>query len=331
MKILFIGGTGNISLAASRLAVASGHQLTLLTRGKMGSQVPGARTILADIQQPATVEQALGDECFDAVVNFINYTAEDIERDLRLFSRRCAQYVFISTTATYAAPARLPYREDTPLRNPHWQYARDKISAELRLNRAYQDEGFPFTIVRPSHTYDSWIPAGVGGSRTYTIIDRIERGLPVVVHGDGASLWTITHSSDFACGLVGLLGNPQAIGHAFHITSQEALTWDEIILTLGAAVGREPHMVHIPSDFIAARDAETGASLLGDKKWCKIFDTSKIQQFVPQFRCEIPFHQGIRATLGRYASGELKKVVDPHIHALIDRLVSDYQQISPTQ
>ncbi len=328
MKILFIGGTGNISLAASKLAAASGHQLILLNRGIMRGEIPGARVVQADIHQPDTVAAALGDECFDAMVNYINYTAEDIERDLGLFRGRTGQYLFISTTAAYAAPVVLPYREDTPLRNPHWQYARDKIAAEQRLVRAYQDEGFPITIVRPSHTYDAWIPAGVGGSRTYTIIDRIERGLPVVVHGDGSTLWTVTHSADFAQGLVGLLGHPQSIGQAFHITSQEVFTWDEIILTLGAAVGREPNIVHIPSEFIAARDAETGASLLGDKKWCKLFDNSKIRRVVPGFHCDIPFHVGIRATLARYASGELKKVVDPRIHALIDRLVADYQRLT---
>ena len=327
MKILFIGGTGNISVSVSKLAIKRGFELTLLNRGQQGVTIDGAETVVADIKQPDQVRAALGDRYFDAVVNWIAFTEEDVERDLALFSGKCGQYIFISSASAYQKPVTHPIiTESTPLANPYWQYSRNKIACEERLIRAYREDGFPATIVRPSHTYDNRIPIGVGNWASYLIPQRMLDGKPIIVHGDGTSLWVLTHAEDFALGFVGLLGHPQSIGHAFHITSDFALTWNQIYEQIGDALGVKPNLVHIASEFIAEVDPSSGPGLIGDKMHSVIFDNSKIKRFVPEFVATTPFHLGIRRTLAWYQADPARMQVAPEDDALIERILNAYQK-----
>ena len=326
MKVLFIGGTGNISISVSKLAVERGFDLYLLNRGQSGVSIDGAKTIVADIKQPDQVKAALGDQYFDVVVNWIAYLEEDVERDIDLFCGKCGQYIFISSASAYQRPVIHPIiTESTPLANPYWQYSRNKIACEERLMRAYREEGFPITIVRPSHTYDTRIPIGVGNWASYVIPKRMLEGKPVVVHGDGTSLWTLTHSEDFALGFTGLLGHSQSIGHAFHITSDFSLTWNQIYEQIGDALGIKPNLIHVSSEFIAQVDPGTGAGLIGDKMSSVIFDNSKIKRFVPAFVATIPFHLGIRRTLAWFQADANRMQVSPEDDALIDRILAAYE------
>ncbi len=324
MKILFIGGTGNISAAVSRLLAARGHELHLLTRGKREASIPGARSIAADINDPAQVASLLDAGTWDAVVDWIAFKQSDVERDIALFKGRTRQYLFVSSATVYQKPPQRPViTESTPLGNPYWQYARDKIACELRLTDAFREHGFPATIVRPSHTYDTVIPLAIGAWEDFSIIKRMRQGKKVVVHGDGTSLWTLTHSEDFAKGLAGLLGNPQAVGHAFHITSDEVLSWNQIYGIVAEAAGAEARLVHIPSDLIARLEPSLEGTLLGDKSHCALFDNAKIKSFVPDFRATIPFREGIRRTLAWFeaspqrmsSSGEADRLLDGLIEA----------------
>ena len=325
MKVLFIGGTGNISVSVSRLAVAHGIDLYLLNRGRQPVSIEGAKTITADVTRPESLRAALGEHRFDAVVNWIAYVEPDVERDLALFRGRCGQYIFISSASVYQKPLTQPLiTESTPAANPHWQYSQDKIACEERLMRAYREEGFPITIVRPSHTYDTRIPVAVGNWASYLIPRRMLEGKPIVVHGDGTSLWTVTHSEDFAKGFVGLLGHPQAIGHTFHITSDFVLTWNQIYEQIGDALGIKPRFVHIPSEFIAEVDPVTGAGLLGDKMWCAVFDNSKIKRLVPGYVATIPFHEGICRTLAWFQADASRMQVRPEDDAQIERILAAY-------
>ncbi len=327
MKVLFIGGTGNISVSVSKLAIARGFSLTLLNRGQRDVTIAGAETITADITQPEQVRAALAGRYFDAVVNWIAFVERDIERDLDLFRGHCGQYIFISSASVYQKPLTYPViTESTPLSNPFWQYSRDKIACEERLLRAYREEGFPATVVRPSHTYDRTIPVAVGNWASYIIPHRILEGKPVIVHGDGSSLWTLTHSEDFAKGFVGLLANPHAIGHAFHITSDYLLTWNQIYEQIGDALGVKPNIVHIPSDFIAQVDAHTGPGLLGDKMWSVIFDNSKIKQFVPDYVASIPFYAGIRRTLAGFQADPERMIISAEDDERLDRILDAYRK-----
>lgn len=327
MKVLFIGGTGNISVSVSRLAVERGFDLFLLNRGRQPVTIEGAKTITADINQPEQARAALGDQYFDVVVDWIVYHEPEVERDIDLFRGRCGQYIFIGTASSYQKPLTFPViTESTPLANPYWQYSREKIDCEQRLVRAYREEGFPITLVRPSHTYDTRIPIAVGNWASYVIPRRMLEGKPVVVHGDGTSLWTLTHSEDFAKGFVGLLGNPSSIGHSFHITSDYVLTWNQIYEQIGGALGVKPKLVHIASDFIAQVDPKSGPGLLGDKMWCATFDNSKIKQFVPDFVATIPFHMGIRRTLAWYQAEPSRMQVAPEDDAQIDHILAAYQK-----
>ncbi|MBN1967101.1 MAG: NAD-dependent epimerase/dehydratase family protein, partial [Anaerolineae bacterium] len=234
------------------------------------------------------------------------------------------QYVFISSASAYQTPPAYPViTESTPLHNPQWEYSRNKIACEERLMAAYRADGFPMTIVRPSHTYATIIPSSFGGD--YTLPERLLQGRPVIVHGDGSSLWTVTHSDDFAKGFVGLLGHPQAIGQAFHITSDESLTWNQIHQIIADALGVEANIIHIPSDFIASVDPRIGPGLLGDKSWSVIFDNTKVKRLVPGFTATIPFHQGIRQTLAWFDADPQRKQVDPASHAAIDAIIRAYQ------
>ena len=325
MKVLFIGGTGFISTAVSRLAVAAGIELYLLNRGLRGTPPPGTHGLTADINHPEEVRAALRGLQFDVVVNWIAYTPEDIERDLSLFQGRVGQYVFISSAAAYQKPpAHYVITEETPLVNPFWDYARGKIACDERLMRAHREEGFPATIVRPSHTYEANFPVAVGGGGTYTLADRMKKGLPIIVHGDGTSLWTLTHSEDFARGFLGLLGNSETVGQAFHITSDEVQTWEQIYRTIAEALGVEANVVHVPSDFIARVVPRLEGTLHGDKKWSAVFDNSKVKKFVPGFRARIPFREGIRRTLAWFEMDEQRRRVDESLREEIELILSEY-------
>ncbi len=266
---------------------------------------------------------------FDVVVDWIAYTPEDIERDLALFRGRVKQYVFISSASAYQKPpAHYLITESTPLHNPYWEYSRNKIACEERLMQAYRDEGFPVTIVRPSLTYDPNFPIAIGGWGCYTLADRLKKGRPIIVHGDGSSLWVVTHAEDFGRGFLGLLGNGRALGHAFHITSDEVLTWDQIYQTIAEALGVEAKIVHIPSDFIARVAPQLAGSLLGDKTWSAVFDNSKIKAFVPGFQATIPFRDGIRRTLAWFAADERRQRIDEAVNAEMDRILKAYAEAS---
>ena len=327
MKVLFIGGTGNISTSVSKLALKQGFDLYLLNRGTRPVNIPGAKTIKGDISIPEKVNALLKEHTWDVVVNWIAFTEDDINRDIDLFRGKTKQYIFISSASVYQKPLLHPIvTESTPLANPYWQYSRDKIACEERLNQAYRDEAFPITIVRPSHTYDTIIPAVIGGGSEYTIIDRLKRGQKVIVHGDGTSLWTVTHAEDFAKGLVGLLGHQQAIGHAFHITSDESLTWNQIYMTMANAVGVEAKIVHISSDFICQFDETRVGNLLGDKTTSVIFDNTKIKTFVPDFKATIPFNVGIKRTLDWFEAKPDRQVIKPETHKHMDRIIQAYEK-----
>ncbi len=327
MKILFIGGTGFISTAVSRLAIDKGYELYLLNRGLRLPDLPGIHHLVADVHRPDEVRLALLGMEFDVVVDWIAYTPEDIERDLELFRGRVKQFVFISSASAYQKPpAHYIITESTPLYNPYWQYSRDKIACEERLMQAYRGEGFPVTIVRPSLTYDPNFPIAIGGWGCYTLADRLKKGLPIIVHGDGSSLWVVTHAEDFGRGFLGLLGNGQTLGHAFHITSDEVLTWDQIYRTIAEALGVEANIVHIASDFIARVAPQLAGSLLGDKTWSVVFDNSKIKSFVPGFQASIPFRDGIRRTLAWFAADEKRQRVDEAVNAEMDHILALYRE-----
>ncbi len=325
MKILFIGGTGFISTAVSRQVIAAGHELTLLNRGQRQANPPGSNSLRVDFHQIEAARAALAGQNFDVVVDWIAYTPADIERDLELFRGRAGQFVFISSASAYQKPPTdFIITESTPLHNPYWQYSRDKIACEDRLLQAYRLEGFPVTIVRPSLTYDSNLPIAIGGWGCYTLPDRLKKGLPVIVHGDGSSLWVVTHAEDFGRGFLGLLGNPQAIGHAFHITSDEALTWNQIYQTIAAALGVQAVIVHIASDFIEQAAPRLKGTLLGDKSWSVVFDNSKIKRFVPGYQAVIPFRDGVRRTLAWFDADERRRRVDPEVNAEMDAILRAY-------
>ena len=259
------------------------------------------------------------------VVDWIAYTPDDIERALALYRGKTKQYVFISSASAYQKPPSHPIiTESTPLVNPYWEYSRNKIACEERLMKAHRDEGFPVTIVRPSLTYDPNFPIAIGGWGCYTLADRLKKGKPIIVHGDGSSLWVVTHAEDFGRGFIGLLGNMQAIGHAFHITSDEVLTWDQIYMTIADALGVEANIVHIASDFIAKVAPNLGPGLLGDKSWSVIFDNSKIKSFVPDFKAVIPFREGIRRTLAWFDADEKRRWVNEEVNAEMDRILAAY-------
>ena len=325
MRVLFIGGSGVISSACSALAVRRGIDLTVLNRGTSTSRpLPAEATVLrADIRDPAAAAAALGGREFDAVVDWVAFTPEHVRTDLDLFRGRTGQYVFISSASAYQTPpSRLPVTESTPLRNPFWRYSRDKIACEDLLTAAYRDEGFPATIVRPSHTYDKTLIPLDGG---WTALARMRQGRPVVVHGDGTSLWTLTHHADFARGFVPLLGHPRTVGEAFHITSDDVLTWNQITAALAAAAGASADIVHVPSDAIAAADPDWGASLIGDKAHSLVFDNTKVRGVVPDFRPVIPFEQGAREIVAWYDEDPARQQVDARADALMDKLIASYR------
>ncbi len=322
LKVLFIGGTGIISSACAARAVAAGMELTVLNRGKTSTRpLPeGAEVVQADIRDPDSVRAALGDREFDVVVDFVAFLPEHVQADIALFQDRTGQYIFISSASAYQTPpARLPIVESTPLRNPHWQYSRDKIACEELLTAAYRETGFPVTIVRPSHTYDRTTVPLPGG---WTTVARMRRGQPVVVPGDGTSLWTLTHHTDFAKAFVGLLGRPQAIGDSFHITSDEVLTWNQIYELVAAAAGVEPRLVHIASRTIAAHIPALGPGLLGDKSHSMIFDNRKVKALVPEYVATVPFATGAREIIAWQDAEPGRGAVDDELNTAFDRLIA---------
>lgn len=329
MKVLFIGGTGVISSACADLAVQQGIDLTLLNRGQsMARPAPiGAAVLHGDIRNPASVETALRGRNFDVVVDWIAFTPQHVQTDIDLLRGRVGQYIFISSASAYQTPpASLPVSESTLLDNPFWEYSRQKIACEELLVRAYRDEKFAMTIVRPSHTYDATKVPLFGG---YTSVQRMKAGRPVLVYGDGTSLWTLTHARDFAKGFVPLLGNGRAVGEAFHITSDEWLSWDQIYQTMAAALGVEARLVHVPSALVNAYDPLHGEALLGDKSHSMIFDNSKIKRLAPGFVCTTPFAWGAREIVAWHAADPARQAVDPYVEALIEKVLVAYEKCWP--
>jgi nucleoside-diphosphate-sugar epimerase len=335
MKILFIGGTGLISSACSELAVERGHDLFVLNRGRSDKHaVPqGAQLLVADIHRDsATCAALLHGHRFDAVVDWIAYTPDDVERDIQLFHDKTRQFVFISSASAYQKPpGHYLITEDTPLANPYWEYSRNKIACEERLVREYRERGFPVTIVRPSLTYGpSQIPLCINSwQHPYTVIERMKQGKKILVPGDGTSLWTLTWNGDFAKGLIGLLGREQTLGHAFHITSDEVLTWNQIYREAGHAVGVEPNLIHIPSDLIAAFDPEARGSLIGDKANSAIFDNRKIKRWVPDFVATAPWSEGVRRCLAWHEADPSRCTIDDDANRLWDTIIAAYERAVP--
>ncbi len=328
MRVLFIGGTGVISSACAQLAVERGIELYLFNRGETKRPVPaGAQVIHGDIRNLAAAKTALEVCTFDVVVDWITFTPDQVQADIELFRERTAQYIFISSASAYQTPpASLPVTESTPLDNPFWTYSRNKIACESLLVQAYRDFKFPMTIVRPSHTYDQTMLPFTG---RYTVINRMRQGKKVIVHGDGTSVWVLTHHKDFAKGFVGLIGNIHALGDAFHITSDELLTWNQIFTTMARAAGAEPRLVHIPSEYVAAFDPVWGAGLLGDKSHSMIFDNSKIKRVVPDYVASIPFSQGAREIMAWFDADPARQVVDPKFDQTVDRILAAYESTWP--
>ena len=335
MKILIIGGTGLISSACSELAVARGHELFIVNRfSSLHYSVPEGVTVLqADVYtDEARLASLLAAHHFDAVVDFLAYTVEDIERDLRLFRGKTDQFVFISSASAYQKPPQhYLITEETPLKNPYWGYSRNKIACEERLMKAYREEGFPITIIRPSLTYGaSQIPlVGASWSHPYTVIDRMKQGQKVVIPGDGTSLWVLTWNADFAKGLIGLIGNDRTIGEAFHITSDEVLTWNQIVLEVYQALGLEPNVIHISSEMIIRHNPDKLGTLLGDKVNSVVFDNRKIKRFVPEFLCEVNWAQGLRRSLTWFESHPEYQTIDQDMNNQWDRIIVAHEKAFP--
>lgn len=327
MKILFIGGTGTISMAISRLLLAQGHTLYLLNRGTRNSDLSGNLIELtADINDEAFVASLIRDLQFDAVADFIAFVPAQLERDYRLFKDKTKQFIYISSASAYQKPLS-DYRinEGTPLSNPYWEYSRNKIAGEDYLMKLYREEGFPVTIVRPSHTYDERsVPVGAHGSRgSYSVVKRIQEGKPIIIHGDGTSLWTLTHNSDFAKGFAGLLGNVHAIGEAVQITSDESVTWNQIYQMIADALGVKLNAVHAASEFLdACSDYDFAGGLLGDKANTVVFDNSKLKRLVPGFTATVRADQGIRTAVDYVLTHPECQIEDPEFDAWTDKVVA---------
>ncbi|MGN6446937.1 NAD-dependent epimerase/dehydratase family protein [Amnibacterium sp.] len=322
LDILFLGGTGVISTASVRLAARRGHRVTVLNRGRSGKELPdGVESLVGDVSDPASVDAAVAGRSFDVVAQFRAFTTDTVQGDIDRFRGRVGQYVFISSASAYQKPpASIPVTESTPLKNPFWQYSRDKIACEDLLVAADRDGDLPMTIVRPSHTYDDSLLPTMGG---WTDIARMCAGKPVVVHGDGTTPWTLTHSDDFAVGFVGLLGRPEALGNAYTITGESAPTWNQVYTWLGRAAGvDEPQLVHVASDRIAREVPELGPGLVGDKAHAMLFDTTKLRRLVPEFTTTVPYAEGARRQLAWYDAHPEAQVVDEQLDAAFDRLAA---------
>lgn len=332
LKVLLIGGTGTISMAITRRLAAQGHQVFLFNRGSRTAELPeNVITLRGDISNEAEAAAILNGMQFDAVGEFIGFTTEQVQRDVRLFSGKTRQYLYISSASAYQKPlSESVITESTPLCNPYWQYSRDKIACEAYLMQQYRENGFPVTIVRPSHTYDERsVPLGVHGKNgSWQVVQRILEGKPVIIHGDGTSLWTITHNSDFAKGYCGLVGNIHAIGQAYHITSDERVTWNQIYQCIADTLNVPLKACHIPSDFLAAiSDYDFEGSLIGDKASTVIFDNTKIKRAVPEFRADIRADQGIRQTVQHLLAHPELQQTDPEFDTWCDRVITAFEAL----
>ena len=328
-----IGGTGTISSAITRQLAQGGHDLWLLNRGTRRKEVPaGVKQVICDVNDEEEVKKLLGTETFDAVCEFIGFLPSQVERDIRLFSGRTRQYVYISSASAYNKPARSHViTEGTTLANPYWQYSRDKITCEELLMKAYRETGFPTTIVRPSHTYcERGVPLSVHGLKgSWQVLKRMMEGKPVLVHGDGSSLWTLTWNEDFAKGFIGLLGNPKAIGEAFQITSDESLTWNQIYQCVAQALGVECRLYHVSSYFlaqVAPKEYDFTGNLLGDKAVTVVFDCTKLKRAVPGFCATTRFDEGVRRCIDHILSHPELQVEDPEFDAWCDRVIDTMEK-----
>jgi nucleoside-diphosphate-sugar epimerase len=323
MKVLFIGGTGVISTSCSELCINQGIDLYLLNRG-ISPRIPpeGAKILKGDMQDVASVKRILSNHTFDAVVDWIAFGKKDVERDYELFRDRTAQYIFISSASAYHKPIlKLPITEDTPLYNPGWEYSQAKIDCEHYLMQLFRQSGFPATIVRPSHTYDQTrSPIRLG----YTFLHRLKLGKKILIHDDGTSLWTLTHARDFAKGFIGLLGNKKSLGEAYHITSDEVLTWNQIANILAEQAHCEAHIAHIPAEFVMRYDTGWGKNLMWDKRYPGVFDNSKIKTITPGFKTVIPFEQGAKKIVDWYDSHPEYQIVNQDFDRMVDRIIEDY-------
>ena len=327
MKILFIGGTGTISMAITRLLADRGEELYLLNRGSRTGELPrGVKVINVDVNDEENLKAALGDMTFDSVCDFIGFVPQQLERDVRVFKGRTKQFMYISSASAYNKPVRsYVINEGTSLANPYWEYSRNKIACEELLMKDYRENGFPVTIIRPSHTYDERsVPLGVHGKNgSWQVIKRMIEGKPVIIHGDGSSLWTMTHNSDFAKGFCGLIGNPHAIGEAFQITNDETLTWDQIYQCIANALGVELKAVHVSSEFLASvSDYDFTGSLIGDKACSVVFDNSKLKRAVPEFKATVHFEQGVKNTIDYVLSHPELQIEDKEFDDWCDRVIT---------
>lgn len=327
MKILFIGGTGTISTAISKQLAALGHELYLINRGNRNSELPeNINFITVVVNDEAAVAEKIKDMSFDSVCDFIGFVPEQLERDYRLFKGKTKQFMYISSASAYnKLPSDYVITEGTALANPYWEYSRNKIKCEDFLMKMYRDEGFPVTIIRPSHTYDERsVPLGVHGAKgSWQVIKRIMDGKQVIIHGDGTSLWTITNNADFAKGFIGLIGNPRAIGEAFQITTDVSLTWNQIYGAIANTLGVELKPYYVTSEFLAATAPHydfTG-SLIGDKSNSVVFDNSKLKRAVPGFECTIRPEEGIRKTIEYCLAHPECQVEDPEFDAYCDKVI----------
>lgn len=323
MKVLFIGGTGVISSACSELALSKGMDLYHLNRGKTDLRpISGVKTIVSDVRNVAETQNILKDHYFDVVVDWISFTEEHIQNSITLFTDKTNQFIFISSASAYQTPPeKLPVTENTPLSNPFWQYSRDKIACENALKEANKRTGFPYTIIRPSHTYDKTMVPLIGN---FTALTRLKQGKTVIVPGDGTSIWTLTHNTDFAVGLVGLFGKQEAINNDFQITSDEWLTWNQIYGLFSNALNVEPNIVHIPSEVIAKYDKNLGDGLLGDKAHSMIFDNSKIKALVPEFEAKTLFKEGVKEIVSWHDANPSLGKFDTELDKTMDRIIGDF-------
>lgn len=327
MKILFIGGTGTISMAITKLLLQRGHEVFLLNRGSRTGELPSfVNLIQADINNEDGVKSKIDGMKFDCVCDFIGFVPSQIERDYRIFNGKTKQFMYISSASAYHKPVKsYIINEGTSLANPYWEYSRNKIACEELLMKLYRENGFPVTIVRPSHTYDERsVPLGVHGKNgSWQVIKRMLEGKPVIIHGDGTSLWTMTHNSDFAVGFCGLVGNPHAIGEAFQITNDETLTWNQIYKCIADALGVELKACHVSSEFLAAvSDYDFTGSLIGDKSCSVVFDNSKLKKAVPEFKPVVHFEDGIRMTIKNVLSNSELQKDDPEFDQWCDKVIS---------
>jgi nucleoside-diphosphate-sugar epimerase len=323
MKILFIGGTGLISSSCSKLCVERNYELYLLNRAKSFRASPSkAKILTADIGDIHSVQNVLAGHQFDSVVNWIAFNENDVKRDCTLFKGKTKQYIFISSASAYhKPPIKLPLTEDVPLVNPFWKYSSAKIDCENYLMDKFNKENFPVTICRPSHTYDKTKPALRTG---YLPFHRMKNGKKIIIPGDGNTLWTLTHTEDFARGFIGLIGNPETIGEAYHITSDKTYTWNQIAEILASKSGYDLNPVHIPYDFIAQHDKDWGAELYGDKAYDTYFDNSKIKKLVPGFNANIPLESGAEE-IAEWYSRQSNQIVDEYLDNMMDQIIHNYE------